>query len=65
MQNLLKNIIFGEILKLTEKSLEQLDCIINPEACKNNTMCKKQKIFKGLDDTINQYLSSFTLKDLI
>ena len=43
----------------------QLDCVMNPEACRNNTMCKKQKIFKGLDDTINEYLSAFTLKDLI
>ena len=55
----------AQILQLTEKSMGQLECILNPNSCQNINMCKKQKIFKGLDDTINEYLSSYTLKDLI
>lgn len=55
----------GEILKLTEKNMEQLQCVKDPETCKKNSACKRQRIFSGLDKVINDYLTQFTLRDII
>ena len=55
----------GEILELTEKNMETIECISNPESCKFNTKCKRQLVWKGLDEVISKYLNNITLKDII
>ena len=55
----------GEILELTEKNMETIECISNPESCEFNTKCKRQLVWKGLDEVISKYLNNITLKDII
>ena len=55
----------GDLLNLTEKSLEPMSCIKNPGCCSYSKECKKYLLFKGLDNHIKEYLNKYTLKDLI
>lgn len=55
----------GEVLKITEKSMEPVSCVGSPETCKFNSRCKKHFFFKNLDNVIENYLESVTLKDII
>lgn len=54
----------GDILNITEKSLEPMSCVSNPNCCSNSKACKKYSIFKGLDDHIREYLNNYTLEDI-
>ena len=65
---LIKNIedyTIGEILSITETTMEVTKCISNSKECKLNPKCKKYLIFKGLDDVIKNYLNSISLKEII
>ena len=56
----------GSILRLTEGSLAPVACLKeNAEACPKQTECKTLPVWKGLNDTINGYLDSITLTELI
>ncbi len=56
----------GEILRVTEKSLEPVSCLAEgaPE-CERRVACKTIDFWEGLNDAINQYLDSKTLADLM
>ncbi|MBQ8394619.1 MAG: Rrf2 family transcriptional regulator [Clostridia bacterium] len=56
----------GSILRLTEGSLAPVACLKeNAEACPKQAECKTLPVWKGLNDTINGYLDSITLTELI
>ncbi len=56
----------GEILRLTEKELAPVGCLKEgaPE-CERRASCKTIGFWEGLNDTVNAYLDSHTLKDLL
>ncbi len=56
----------GDILRLTEGSLTPVACLDwNPEGCEHRGECITLPLWKGLSDTISNYLDSITLQDLI
>ncbi|MFI3260982.1 MAG: Rrf2 family transcriptional regulator [bacterium] len=59
------NYNIAEILKLTEKSMESVECVENPSVCKNKERCKKNTFYKKLDEVVENYLESVSLEDII
>ncbi len=57
--------IVGDILKVTEGDLKPIDCLTEEGKCKRQANCMTHSFWKGLDNTINEYLNSKTLEDLI
>lgn len=57
--------IIGDVLKATEGNLTPIDCLTKEGKCKRQGGCKTYSFWKGLDDTINEYVNSKTLEDLI
>ena len=57
----------GEILRLTEGSLAPVTCVDNTAgaSCPNGAHCKNFALWNKLNDIINQFLFSVTLKDVI
>lgn len=56
----------GSILRLTEESLAPVSCINQgTAACARSATCRTLPLWQGLDETINQYLDSFTIADLM
>ena len=56
----------GSILRLTEGSLSPVACLKeNAEPCQKQNYCKTLPVWKGLNDVINSYLDSVTLKELV
>ncbi len=60
-----KEYIVGDILRVTEGGLELVNCLTKEGACERRNKCKTYAFWKGLDDTINEYVNSKTLEDLI
>ena len=56
----------GEILRLTEKDLAPVECLKDgAPKCERRTTCKTVGFWEGLKDTVNEYLDSSTLRDLL
>lgn len=56
----------GEILRLTEKELAPVSCLSDGAAeCERRSTCKTIGFWEGLNDVVNNYLDSQTLKDLL
>ncbi len=55
----------GDILRATEGDLTPLDCLIDSSYCSRKENCKTYSFWAGLDNVINKYIDSQTLKDLI
>ena len=56
----------GSILKLTEKSLAPVNCPeIGDSSCERAGECITLPLWKKLDDLVQQYLDSVTLKDVL
>ena len=53
-----------EILVATEGNLSCVGCVDDPDSCERCSHCATNQFWKGLSDTIDQYLSSYTLKDI-
>ena len=60
-----KDYIVGDILRVTEGDLSPIYCITMDSGCKRKENCKTCSFWKGLDKTINDYVNSKTLEDLI
>lgn len=56
----------GRILRITEGSLAPVACL-DPKAaaCDRMTDCRTLSLWKGLYDTVNEYLDRFTVADLM
>lgn len=57
----------GEILRTMEGTLNPVECSAGPDGlnCPLSGSCHTIEFWKGLDDTINKYVDSFTLADLL
>ena len=54
------------ILGVTEESLKPVQCIsLDAPVCSRSAECKTLPLWKGLYERVNQYLDSYTLKDLL
>ena len=60
-----KEYIIGDILNKTEGELSPTYCLTDEGSCQQKTSCETYLFWKGLDDTINEYIYSKTLQDLI
>lgn len=54
----------GDILRATEGELTPIDCLTEEGVCTRKQNCKTHAFWKGLDNTINEYVNSKTLEDL-
>ena len=57
--------IVGDILRATEGDLTPIYCLTEEGQCKRKENCKTYSFWKGLDNTVNEYINSKTLEDLI
>ena len=61
-----KEIRVGEILRMTEGELTPVDCAVqDPVECVRCDRCLTLPLWRGLYRTINDYLDSVTLQDLL
>ena len=57
--------IVGDILRATEGDLTPTFCVSVDGDCDRKNACQTYEFWKGLDATVNQYIDSKTLADLI
>ena len=56
----------GELLRLCEGTLSPVSCLeADAEPCPRMADCRTLPLWRGLDETIAQYLDRFTLADLV
>ena len=57
----------GTVLRTVEGTLTPVECVAyeNGVTCPRSDSCISINFWKGLDDVVNKYIDSFTLKDLI
>ena len=55
--------LIGDIIKTAEGSIAPTQCVTNAFACPTKGGCSTFKIWKDLDEVINNHLNSKTLKD--
>ena len=56
----------GELLRLTEKELAPVSCLSEgAAACERRGVCKTIGFWEGLNNVVNEYLDSKTLKDFL
>lgn len=56
----------GEILRATEGSLAPISCVEDsPNKCTNSGCCPTLFFWEGLNRTINEYIDSTTLEDVV
>ncbi len=55
----------AEILKKTETSLSATECTGSSESCPHAATCPTLPVWRGLDETVDAYLSQYTLVDLM
>ena len=61
-----KDYTIGEILRASEGSLAPVACLECQENfCKKKDTCSTLDFWKGFNDTINNYVNSITLEDLV
>ena len=53
------------IMTAIEGPVQLIDCLAETEACNNEKRCSTRGLWKGLEDSINSYLKSNTLQELI
>lgn len=54
-----------EILCLTEGTLAPVACLETGHGCENASACRTFPLWQGLDETVRNYLSGFTLCDVL
>ena len=59
------SIEFGDILRATEGELSPVFCLTEEGECERKENCKTHLFWKGLDNTISEYIDSKTLEDLV
>ena len=56
----------GKILRLTERELAPVSCLSeNATECMRAGECKTIKFWKGLNDTVNNYIDNVMLSELL
>lgn len=64
LSRLPKDYTIGDILRVTEGSLEPIKCI-SENCCNKKAECKSYSFWKELDNVIETFVDSKTLEDLI
>ena len=54
-----------EILRLTEGTLAPVTCLEEGQSCEKADSCRTLPLWQGLDRAIEQYLSAYTLADIV
>lgn len=54
-----------DILCLTEGTLAPVTCLEDGRSCENASSCRTFPLWQGLDDTVRNYLSGFTLTNVL
>ena len=58
--------IVGDILRVTEGDLAPVACLKKcGDFCQREDICNTVSFWRGLDRVINEYVDSYTLKDLL
>lgn len=58
--------VVGDILRVTEGDLAPVACLKKcGDFCQREDICKTVSFWRGLDRVINEYVDSYTLKDLL
>lgn len=57
--------VVGDILRVTEGDLAPIACLKCSDFCQREDICNTIYFWRGLDEVINQYVNSYTLKDLL
>ena len=61
-----KECTVGDILRITEGSLAVVPCVEqDPIECRRSAYCPVMGVWRGLYHTINEYLDSVTLQDIL
>lgn len=56
----------GDVIRAAEGSLCPVTCLEeNHSSCSRSATCSVLPVWKGLDDVINEYLDSVTLRDIL
>ncbi len=56
----------GDILRVMEGNLSPVECAASGDLeCPLAESCSTMTFWKGLDDVVNKYIDSYTLKDLL
>ena len=55
----------AEILKVTETSISAVSCTEAGTACPQAESCPTLPMWRALDETVNEFLSRYTLADLL
>lgn len=56
----------GQILRITEGNLSPVACLeTDLNECERSGYCKTLYVWQGLDNVVNEYFDSITLKDII
>lgn len=57
----------GDVLRTVEGNLTPVECVAyeNGVMCPRTDSCNSVNFWKGLDEVVNKYIDSYTLKDLI
>jgi Rrf2 family protein len=60
------DITVADVLRVTEGSLAPIPCLDNdPQGCERRVGCTTLKMWQGLDQAVEAYLSGITLQDMI
>ena len=54
----------GDIIRVSEGDLNIIDCTKDYD-CPRKKICNTYQFWKGLDNTINEYVDSYTLEELL
>ena len=62
----ISEVTVGDVLRATEGSLAPIACLEYPEnACPRKDQCSTLYIWEGLYKTVNRYLDSITIQDIL
>ena len=57
--------VVGDILRVMEGPLEVIACLEEGYDCPRTDICATRSFWEGLSRTVNDYVDSFTLEDLV
>ena len=60
-----ENILVIDVCEAFEGKISIIDCLTNWKACDRTTYCEARQIWKALDHTMKEILSSISLADLM
>ncbi len=59
------DIRMSDVFEALEGRLSIIDCLTEPHVCNRQTDCESHSLWKGLNDTLKQFLLNVTLQDVL